>query len=563
MNRKSIYVILTVAMAILAGCARKERVNPLGWERVTPEVDSLTVKIERVILNDEDPDSADRLLTRLSQLSGRLPAKSNVSRRIKLYRTAILNMRHEKDKAMQLVARLRNEVDSTADPYLYNRIVAREWFIESEPTFRIHKSLLKRIDYFESIGDSVTLACNLIHLSLRYLDVADYESALATSLRADTLLDAIGYRETRLKNQVNQMVIYDCMGDTSTRNRLAYSLLKEIQLEVNTSFYTALLVNVAAFLEDPHFLHQAYSLIRDNSKYTYRQAIIEALIAKDYLSKNRLDSAEQYVALAASKMGSVKNLNHNREICQVLYECDTIHGNPAAALEHFRMMKEYEDSARAEADPLTTARIQYQIDVEKEHIRHEQKKREMRLLAVICVLLVAVAAGVVIILLMLRSLRLKNMMVKANEERDKSYQKAALSMLQATEKETRLKDMAQVVAECEHEGKIPRQQARTILSSLKANLVDSSGWNEFVEVFSGLHPNFEKELRQRFPTLSVKQIELCCYIRMGLDTTRIARLMSVKPETVWQNRWRLKQKMGLDSDESLQALLASLAPDPE
>lgn len=50
---------------------------------------------------------------------------------------------------------------------------------------------------------------------------------------------------------------------------------------------------------------------------------------------------------------------------------------------------------------------------------------------------------------------------------------------------------------------------------------------------------------------------------MGLDTTRIARLMSVKPETVWQNRWRLKQKMGLDSDESLQALLASLAPDPE
>ncbi len=46
---------------------------------------------------------------------------------------------------------------------------------------------------------------------------------------------------------------------------------------------------------------------------------------------------------------------------------------------------------------------------------------------------------------------------------------------------------------------------------------------------------------------------------MGLDTNRIAHLMSVKPETIWQNRWRLKQKMGLDSDESLQQLLNSIS----
>lgn len=555
--------MMIVSAALLAGCGSRERAYPTGWESVNPEIDSLTVRMERAIINDENPDTAELLLSRMSQLSGPGLKNDALSRRVKLYRTAILNMRHEKDKAMKLLGQLRSEVDSAADPYLYNRIIAREWFIESEPTYRIHKRLLESIDYFESVGDSVTLACNLIHLSLRYLDVADYEAAIAASLRADTLLADIEYTETRLKNQVNQMVIYDCLGDTTMRNKLAHDLLKEIDLKRNTSFYTALLVNVASYVDDPSFLRQAYELIRNNPKYSFRQAIIESEIAKDHLDAGRLDSAQNYVSLALSKIPTVANLSHKREIYNAAYRLDSIQGDPVAALGHYRLMKGYEDSVRLEADPLTTARIQYQIEVEKERIEHDQKKRETRLLAVISVLLVAVAAGVVIIMLMLRSLRLKNMMMKANEERDRSYQKAALSMLQATEKETRLKDMAQVVADCESEGKIPPQQARTILSSLKANLVDSSGWNEFVEVFSRLHPNFEKELRQRYPSLSVKQIELCCYIRMGLDTTRIARLMSVKPETVWQNRWRLKQKMGLDSDESLQALLAGLAPDSD
>ena len=119
--------------------------------------------------------------------------------------------------------------------------------------------------------------------------------------------------------------------------------------------------------------------------------------------------------------------------------------------------------------------------------------------------------------------------------------------------------MAEIGSTGGNENVISNQDKRRILSSLRVSIAESSDWNNFIEAFTGLHPDFEKELRKKFPTLSTKQVQLCCFIKMGLDTNRIAHLMSVKPETIWQNRWRLKQKMGLDSDESLQQLLNSIS----
>lgn len=554
---------LLAACFLLSGCGKRQTVPQLGWEQVSPEVDTLTRAIERCIFNDENADSAEVLLTRFENVASRYPAKLRLRERAKLYRTGVHSIRLERTKALRLLAELKSEVDSAENPYLYHRILSRQWFIDSISNYKVHKSLLDCVNYYEKLGDSINLACNLIRLANRYMEVGDYHSALNTSLRADTILGKIDFGETQYKNRMNLTVIHSCLGNTTARNDLTMKLLGDTRYETNVRFRSALLINAYSFFNDPKYLHQAYNELRGREGFAGRTAMVEAMLAEENANNNNLDSANMYARRASLNLQKVSDFTHKQDICRILYRIDSMQNRQWMAFYHYRMMCQYGDSARAEANPLATARMQYQVESENERLMLEQKKRETMLKAIITVLSTVVIAGIVIILLMFRSLRLKTMMMRAMSERDRSYQQAAASMISANEKETRLREMAKVVETCETDGSITGNQARTLMSSLKVSMADSAEWNDFIEVFSQLHPNFKKELKAHYPKLSVKQIELCRYIKMGLDIQRIARLMSVKPETVWQNRWRLKQKMGLDSDESLQEALASIGGDEE
>lgn len=560
MTRNIIRGLLLLSMiSLMSGCTDRGKLNPLGWERISPEADSLTLAIERTINNDESADSAEILLSKLRRVADTLSYTGNLNARLVLFETGILGLRHKSKEALAKIDSLKETVDSASDTYLFYRIKSREGFVDSISNYTVHKKLLEQLNYFTKTKDSVSLAANLIYLSQRYLAVADYNLALQSSKKADTILRGINYSETAFKNKINITIMYDCMGDSTARDSLILEMLNDKTYANNINFYSALLVNAYSFLHDATYLKEAYGIIKNDKAFAGRKAIAEALIADELRKSGIMDSASLYADMSFKGIKYVNNFSHRAEMCRIYHDLAIEDGDSLKAFRYYRLMKEYEDSARQDANPTATARINYAVELEKERLMLRQKKREDRLIAVIAVLLILVTGAVIIIILMIRHGRMKTMMAKATKERDKSYHAAALSIMSAKEKENRLRDMAEIVSTGGNENGISNQDKRRILSSLRVSIAESSDWNNFIEAFTGLHPDFEKELRKKFPTLSTKQVQLCCFIKMGLDTNRIAHLMSVKPETIWQNRWRLKQKMGLDSDESLQQLLNSIS----
>ncbi len=87
--------------------------------------------------------------------------------------------------------------------------------------------------------------------------------------------------------------------------------------------------------------------------------------------------------------------------------------------------------------------------------------------------------------------------------------------------------------------------------------IDAS-WETFRLHFDEVHPNFFNALTGKFPTLSHKDLKLSAYVKMGLDNKQIAQLLNITPSSTRTALTRLKQKMGLNEEQSLRAMIAEL-----
>lgn len=87
--------------------------------------------------------------------------------------------------------------------------------------------------------------------------------------------------------------------------------------------------------------------------------------------------------------------------------------------------------------------------------------------------------------------------------------------------------------------------------------VDNS-WETFKLHFDEVNPNFFEEIQKLAPDLSHKDLKLCAYVKLGMDNKQIARLLNITPASTRTSLTRLKKKLGLDLEEGLRQLLASL-----
>jgi ligand-binding sensor domain-containing protein/uncharacterized coiled-coil protein SlyX len=76
-------------------------------------------------------------------------------------------------------------------------------------------------------------------------------------------------------------------------------------------------------------------------------------------------------------------------------------------------------------------------------------------------------------------------------------------------------------------------------------------WKKFEFYFDQVHSNFLKQLREKFPDLTISQLKLCAYLRMNLSTKEIATLMNISVAGIEKSRYRLRRKFNLEHDRML------------
>jgi len=90
-----------------------------------------------------------------------------------------------------------------------------------------------------------------------------------------------------------------------------------------------------------------------------------------------------------------------------------------------------------------------------------------------------------------------------------------------------------------------------IFNILKRNIKEETDWTLFEEYFNKANPLFLSALKNKFPSLTAHDVRLMSLVRLNLNSTEIAVLFNIAPESVRKSRYRLAKKLGLEGEKDL------------
>ncbi len=97
-----------------------------------------------------------------------------------------------------------------------------------------------------------------------------------------------------------------------------------------------------------------------------------------------------------------------------------------------------------------------------------------------------------------------------------------------------------------------------VVNTLKLERTIVNNWDQFTQQFTALNPDFYKNLTQASSSIGKSDLRLAALLRMSLSSKEIASMLNISDEGVKKARYRLRKKLSLQSDDNLEAVIASI-----
>lgn len=95
---------------------------------------------------------------------------------------------------------------------------------------------------------------------------------------------------------------------------------------------------------------------------------------------------------------------------------------------------------------------------------------------------------------------------------------------------------------------------RSIVKEVNAD----KSWQDLEKHIKNVHYDFLKRLKEKYPTISPRELDLATYLLMNMSTKEIAEVMNISNGGVELARYRLRKKLGLNKKENLIGFLMSI-----
>ena len=83
-------------------------------------------------------------------------------------------------------------------------------------------------------------------------------------------------------------------------------------------------------------------------------------------------------------------------------------------------------------------------------------------------------------------------------------------------------------------------------------------WDELYFTINYLYNNFQQKLKDKYPALSEKEIQLCCLLRGGFKTDEIAFVVRQSVYSIYKRKTVIRKKLGMDERADILTILLSL-----
>ena len=102
------------------------------------------------------------------------------------------------------------------------------------------------------------------------------------------------------------------------------------------------------------------------------------------------------------------------------------------------------------------------------------------------------------------------------------------------------------------------KQVYHVLNIIRQQFETSSEWDEFESYFLDVYKNFYKKLNKKHPNLTSREVRLCAFLKLKMNTKEIANLTNLSVKTVEDYRTNLRKKLGLPKKINLIQYISKL-----
>lgn len=174
------------------------------------------------------------------------------------------------------------------------------------------------------------------------------------------------------------------------------------------------------------------------------------------------------------------------------------------------------------------------------------KQANQRLWLLTCIAVSVIAISGVVAYLLYQKRQYKQQMNKTNQRLSSLVQELNQSNAEKEQREQEIRDF------------LKNKDKRQELETLTQALLKTEGESKFRQCFELLYPLFLPRLRERVPSVTHREELLSMFIVLKQDNKRIAELLAIAPRSVLMLRHRFRQKIGMDTELSLENFIEEI-----
>ncbi|MFP4845573.1 tetratricopeptide repeat protein [Winogradskyella sp. PE311] len=97
-----------------------------------------------------------------------------------------------------------------------------------------------------------------------------------------------------------------------------------------------------------------------------------------------------------------------------------------------------------------------------------------------------------------------------------------------------------------------------VINTINLDINNDSNWEQFRNYFEDVHKDFNSKVMRNYPEVSNNDLRLMSLLKMNLSSKEIANILNISTEGVKKARYRLRKKLNLSTEESLQELVIDM-----
>lgn len=438
------------------------------------------------------------------------------------------------------------------------------------------KETLNALTFFEEKKDTLRQADALMQIGALERNLDNFESALTHTKTAYAIYGKYDDKQYKgyAANSIGETYLYLEKPDEALKYfGESLNLSKEIK---NKEIEGSALINLGmanfALGQNQEAMYYFGKGLAIHEELGYKKAITKDLnvLADAQIGANNLtmafDNLNRSISIA-TEIGAKDNLS---KAYSLRYAVNKALGNLGNALSDHEMFKAINDTLfnTTKSRQIEELRTIYETEKKEQQIALQQNEigllqEKQRAAALQNTLLLGGGIALVsffgLLYYGIRQKMKRNLLEKEKVDAELAFKRKeltihALNLARKNETLENLKSKAQELKRKENRGTGYNQ----LIRSINFDLQDDNNWENFARYFEEVHKDFNGNIKTKYPTVTSNELRLLALLKMNLSSKEIANILNISAEGIKKARYRLRKKLDLTTEESLQELVLNL-----